>query len=249
MRKMFNITYKALFCLLTASLPLMADECTPACTSDHILAGTRPMPHSEWLQIQEERAQQDVEHEEKILIAKKTNATAFQSKLSCPQASISYYTHAGTYHHPYIVSALGDQVELEDGSNWAIHVGDRYKTFNWLTSDEILITPNHAWFSSYMFCLLNKNTGTSVQANLTLGPIYNGPVTHWILAIDYFSEEVCLEDGSIWKVSGFDSSTFNRWMVNDTIIIGVNDGFLHSTKPNILINVNNLAYVRACCTY
>ncbi|CCB90400.1 hypothetical protein WCH_CX17680, partial [Waddlia chondrophila 2032/99] len=87
-------------------------------------------------------------------------------------------------------------------------------------------------------CLVNLNTGAKVKVNLSLGPIYNGIYTHWILAIDYSNREVYLEDGSVWKMSWWDSSIVNQWLPNDTVIIGINDGWFSGSNPNMLINVN-----------
>lgn len=254
-----------LFCcsLALCSSLLVANEEESKPELTHIEPGTRPLAHTEWLQIQEERAEQDQtyqndptapipgeEAEEEMLVSDQLNS-AFKvtTSFSTPQASTHYTTHQGAFHSPMSISPLGDIIELEDGSYWAVASSDTFKTFNWLTSDLLVITPNHSWFSNYMFCITNQNTGVSVKANLSLGPIYNGLFTHWIVAINYYTQEICLEDGSVWHLSGFDSSIFNKWLLNDTVIIGVNDGFLSSSKPNILINVNTLTYTRAKCIY
>ncbi|MEM1283559.1 MAG: hypothetical protein AAGG81_08405 [Chlamydiota bacterium] len=161
--------------------------------------------------------------------------------------SKGYYTsHEGAFHRPISITLGGDMVTLEDGSVWKVRAKDKCKTFNWLAGDSIIILPNHSWFSTYYYVLHNQNTGEDVQVNLVLGPIYNGIYTHWVVAIDYYNQEVCLEDGSIWKISGSDYSTMKKWLVNDTIIIGINDSWF-SSKPNILINVNTLTYSAAVC--
>ena len=99
------------------------------------------------------------------------------------------------------------------------------------------------------FRLTNQNTGESVAANLYLGPIYNGPYTHWITAIDYYNNTVFLEDGSMWSMSSFDDGVVNKWFENHTVIIGVNDGWFSSSRPNILINVNNSNYAAGVASY
>lgn len=241
-------------CALIVALMLSGTVFAEEKQEEHIQPGNRAATHVEWLKMQQERedkeesaeAQEELQASEKEAEAKLgQNATVKAST----NASTYYTSHSGAFHNPIAVSFLGDMVTLEDGSLWTISSGDSYKTLNWLTSDLIVITSNSDWFSSYMFRMTNQNTGVSVKCNLTLGPIYNGLYTHWIVAINYFSQEICLEDGSIWQVSGFDSSLFNSWLVNDTIIIGVNDKFLSSSRPNILINVNTLTFVRANCTY
>ena len=130
-----------------------------------------------------------------------------------------------------------------------VHPDDRYKTLNWYTSDIILLVPNFEWFSSYKFCLKNLNTDVTVKVNMhpDFGPLYYGLYTHWILSINYAYREICLEDGSLWKVSGLDDAIFFKWLPQDTLIIGTNTGFFSGTNPNILINVPMYNYVEGRC--
>lgn len=160
-----------------------------------------------------------------------------------------YTSHPGAYHSPFGISYYGDSVELEDGSVWTVYHGDMYKVQNWIATDVLVITPNHTWFSAYNYKITNQSTGEAVVANMYLGPIYNSIYTHWILAIDYYYNNVYLEDGSVWSMSSFDSGTVSRWMVNDTVIIGVNDGWLSSSRPNILINVNMLNHASGMASF
>ena len=256
---MRNLLYKALICSIAFSgSAVYANDDEEV---RHIEPGTRPLAHIEFLKIQEERYEQDkifqqdpnAPLKDEIVITEDdgNSGSPFTAtvKMPTPQTSVHYTTHQGAFHSPLAVSMLGDVIELEDGSLWVVASGDTHKTLDWLTSDLLVITPNHSWFSSYMFCITNQNTGASVKVNLNLGPIYNGLFTHWIVSINYFTQEICLEDGSVWKLSGFDSGIFNKWLLNDTVIIGVNDGFLSSSKPNILINVNTLTYSRAKCIF
>lgn len=154
--------------------------------------------------------------------------------------SLYYTTHPAAYQNPVAVSFFGDTVELMDGSVWGVAPSDAYKTVYWSPTDLVIITPNHSWFSAYAFRLTNQNTCESVEVNLHLGPIapmYGSYYTHWIVAIDYYHNFVYLEDGSIWNMSSFDSQVVNQWVTGDVVIIGVNDGWLSSLKPNVLINV------------
>lgn len=228
---------------------LQADE---EVKPEHIVPGVRAMAHAERVKIQEERAEQEAQN----LSEEESNETfnpglnaAAALQFKKPKAGIYHTSHPGAFYNPVLVTSMGEIVELQDGSIWTVSSGDGYKTLNWLTSDLVVISANSDWFSSYMFRMTNQNTGVSVKCNLTLGPIYNGLFTHWIVGLNYFTNQLILDDGSIWKVTGFDSSTFSQWMLNDTIIIGINDGFLSSSKPNILINVNTLTYARANCTW
>ncbi|EFB42636.1 MULTISPECIES: hypothetical protein [Parachlamydia] len=163
-----------------------------------------------------------------------------------PKFTGYYTTHQGVYQRPYLVAYDGGSVELYDGSIWTVCSYDRYKTLNWLTSDSIIVTPNSNFFSIYDYCLVNLNTNVTVQVNLFAGPLYNGIYTYYITGIDYVNDLVYLNDGSSWGISVFDSSTSAKWFLNDTVILGVNNDPL-SIRPNILINVNMLNYVRATC--
>jgi hypothetical protein len=160
--------------------------------------------------------------------------------------AINVTTHLGAFHHPFAISLLGDVVELEDGSQWVVASYDRYKTLNWLVSDSVVITPNHAWFSSYDFVLNNQNTGDAIEINLLMGPIFLGVYSHWIVAIDSMNDQLILEDGSIWTV---ESLWWSKWDIGQYVIIGVNDGYKSNTLPNILINIATLDYKKANCIY
>lgn len=126
---------------------------------------------------------------------------------------------------------------------------DRFSTFDWYTTDRIIITVNHDWLTSYDYKLNNENTGEVVSVNLVSAPYYNGIFTHWIVAIDYIHKRICLEDGSVWTISVWDDAELKRMALEDTIIIGTNDSWFKSTRPNILINVDTMEYVKARCEF
>lgn len=180
--------------------------------------------------------------------AAKLNAkTLMAAKMMAPAAvakSMYYTSHPSAYQYPISVSYFGETVGLMDGSIWNISSFDAYKTKGWYTTDLVVITPNHSWLSLYSFCLTNQTTGETASANLSVGPTVPGYglYTNWITGIDYTFNIIYLQDGSRWNMSSFDSSTVYQWVVGDVVIIGVNDGFLSSTKPNILINVATLTF-------
>ncbi len=244
----FATTTKWILGLALISSPLMAMEEE---TEEHIRVGDRALGHAERVLIEEQKYEliQKIENgdeltEEECKFVREEeeiDEEGLKSKLiekSAVNATTYYTSHEGAMHHPIAVSLLGETVELEDGSIWSVSSGDRHKTLDWMTGDVIIIIPNHSWFSSYDYRLVNLNTGAKVKVNLSLGPIYNGIYTHWILAIDYNNREICLEDGSVWKMSWWDSSIVNQWLPNDTVIIGINDGWFSGGNPNMLINVN-----------
>lgn len=219
-------------------------------SGEHIPVGSRAMPHSDYVQHQEEQAleladsrlepQEEVSAEQIEVVARGLGDEE-------PIAKKTYFTsHQGGFHRAIAVTFLGEQVTTEDGTVWNVASWDRWKTLNWFTTDTILVMQNKYYFSSYKFMLVNQNTGDQVEVNMGLGPLYAGVYTHWVIAVDYLNCEVYLEDGSVWQIDSFDYGVINKWLINDTVIIGVNEsGSLF--HPNILINVNMVNYARGIC--
>lgn len=248
-KKFVSILTKSFLGAVLISGSLFAAESTENDQKEHILVGIRSMSHAERVKTKEARielvekvkkGEEDLQltEEEQVELATAEQADS-ESKVAKNVPKATYLTtHKGAFHNPVAVSLLGDAVELEDGSIWSVCSSDRYKTLDWMTGDLIVITSNHSIFSSYDYHLINLNTGAKIRVNLSLGPIYNGIYTHWIIAIDYLWNEICLEDGSVWKISSLDGSVLNKWLPNDTIIMGINDGWFSGSNPNMLINVN-----------
>jgi len=146
--------------------------------------------------------------------------------------------------HHFITAYSSDArvLEIEDGSRWKLSSSHTLRY--WRTNDTIAITPNHCTSSDYNYYLTNKSTGGYVEANLILGPVAFGPMTHWAMGFNLEKNQVSLEDNSSWKVADDDGFILEEWEANDTIIIGSNDSWF-STYDTILINVNMNNYVRA----
>lgn len=156
-----------------------------------------------------------------------------------PDVFGSNFVHALT-----AVSVLGDTVEIEDGSRWAISYYDSYRVKNWRTSDVLVITQNHSWFSSYTYRIVNKTSRSSIEANLSAGPIKDGPYSRYVSEIDSISSHVALNDSSVWKISLSDLALFAHWQPGHSIIIGVNTGWDPSCE-GLLINVTLNHAIRA----
>lgn len=161
---------------------------------------------------------------------------------------ISYVLHPASYQASSFFYSYEHgcvMIELTDGSTWFVDPSEYNAITNWVTTDFVIITENHAWWSPFAFRLTNKRTGQSVGINIDLGPIapiYACYHTHWIVDIDYYNNIVFLEDGSIWYMSTMDRNTVNQWIAGDIVIIGVNDGWLFAYNPNMLINVAMLNF-------
>ncbi len=182
----------------------------------------------------------------KVKVSKKSNMT------SILDASTAFMTtHPGAVHTLKTYGILGDTLVLEDDAIWAVRPSDQNKClFSWLDpfdANFVIITLNHELFSSYVFRLHNQTTGQSVAANLRLFLTlpYHSIYNHHVVAFDDVLKMIWLEDGSVWSVMSCDYST--QWQIGHTVIIGVNDGWFSSSRPNILINADLLNVVRANC--
>jgi hypothetical protein len=221
---------KSLF-LLVFIFPafLFSDE-----TDEHLPVGTRPMSAEAVSQIQNRK--DEIKKEGGYTSTKEARSGFFFDRY--PPV---YYSSC--VHWLAAVSAFGDSIECEDGSVWKINNYDSYKALNWRASDPLLITQNTRWFSSYAYRIINRNTGSSVETNLFLGPIKNGEHTRYIIAIDPTHGDIFLNDNTHWTISGYDYYIFRDWALNDAVIIGYNSGW-DSSCESILINVNMNNFVR-----
>ncbi len=195
--------------------------------------GERRLSFEEKMKLKEKRYEEEISQQQNI-----ENDVSKQEK-----RKLSPIIHPYAIHYIVNKSPKGKIVEIEDGSSWEINPADVFKARNWLGSDPIVITQNRVWFSSFEYRFYNQVTGVSVEANLSLGPFLNNPYTRFIVAIDYDTGVVGLSDDTYWKISGYDRNLFNRWVLNDVIIIGANDS-PWSWDDSILINFStgNFAY-------
>lgn len=155
--------------------------------------------------------------------------------------------YSSSRHHLVLVTILdnGDYtLELEDGSVWKISMYDGKKACNWLVDKPLTITQNNRWFTRYDYRIIYID-GTSVEANLFLGPVLSGEHSRFIVGIDYYKREILLNDNTHWDVSYLDKAIFEGWALNDYVILGTNSNtsIWDSTSDALLINVrmNNCA--------
>lgn len=165
----------------------------------------------------------------------------------------SYYppiSYSKAHHYLTRVAIQDDNtyaVEIEDGSVWKIGRYDHTKAIHWLANDPLVITQNNRWFSKYQYQIVNKSKGHSVEANLFLGPILNGPHSRFVTAINKEERLVYLSDNTHWDISYLDQSTLKDWLLNDYVIVGSNSkqSFWDKEREALLINVNTNKAVRA----
>ena len=172
-------------------------------------------------------------------------------------ASNPFKTTAASYSpqlYHWIDCFIQDNIiKIEDGSEWIFDKTEGYIVRSWRAGDTIVISPKGSWLwgSNYNYVLTNKELGTSVNVKPFLGPIAFGPLTSWVVGIDYNLGHIYLLSGqgerTVWEVSNADIDFFKEWAVNDTVIIGENANWLwwFSSYNSIIINVNMNHYVRA----
>lgn len=201
------------------------------------------------LEFRKMRAQEDQDNQEKIAqIPEEEHPTpqnVDEDRISAGWLFNPTLTHHGAHHHPINISPKGDTIELEDGSIWSTSHSDRHKSKDWLPEDILVLTPNHAWFSSYDYRLTNQTTGSSIEANITLGPVMHHTNVHRIIAKDTSRGILTLSDGSQWDMSWFDHAIVDKFEVLDFVILGSNDGWWKGFNPNILFNCATMTHARA----
>jgi len=213
-----------LFCALAGPMFLSAAN------EEHIPVGSREKSPEAIAQMEKQKEHKD----------KRCQKVARSGFLFDRYPPVYYSTNI---HWFIAASAFGDSVELEDGSVWKVNRYDGYKALNWRMNDPLLITQNTRWFSSYNYRIVNQNTGTSIEANLFLGPIQNGEFTHYIVAIEPIRRILMLNDNTHWEVSSYDTSIFRDWAIGDAVITGYNSGW-DSSSEGVLINVNMNNFIR-----
>lgn len=185
--------------------------------------------------------------EENYLVGER--ATKFNGEMQEGGSKSIFSQYPPVYYPPAVhclksVSVLGDSVEIEDGSVWKISSFDADKVRYWKSTDVILITQNHSWFSKYKYKLVNETIGSSLEAKLHLGPSKRSEYIRYVIETDIRDGIAILNDGTRWKVSSLDKHLFKEWELNDAVIIGYNSGW-DSDCQGLLINVAMNQPIRA----
>lgn len=200
----------------------------------HVAIGTRPMSEEAAAQIEAEKGAAATAEEEQ-------EGTLETAGYIFDRYPPIYYSNS--HHWLNAVTVLDNNqytLELEDGSVWKINSYDGVKALNWRANDPLTITQNNRWFSKHDYRLINKSNGTSVEANLFLGPIEQGQYSRFIIGVDHNRREIMLSDNTHWEISYLDASIFKDWTLNDYVIIGTNSNtsIWDSGSDALLINVN-----------
>lgn len=152
--------------------------------------------------------------------------------------------HASAIQQITTFSRDDRQVRLIDGSLWGLSRADSRTVSYWASGDSVVILPNTDWWTSRRFKMQNLHTKEMIDVDMLLGPYVNGPYTRLAVAINYYTGELLLTDGTLWKLPAYDSWILSSWMPGEPIMIGQN-GPGRFAYPNILINVMRAEYVEA----
>lgn len=241
-------------CMMTAMPTFAEEEMVPpsdvVLTEEVVNNDSEKQPAGEDLVADEDRP--SIDHIEGFAVyppkaTKKQGPQAFFG--SYPQSTVIYNPHPGLYHAVKLFINYGEGVVLEDGSEWAVEPAGALEIQTWFSTDVVFIVPNANGYTNpyYYFRLYNqtKDVSVAVQLRLFVIPPYHSVYNHQVCGYDDFQCMIWLEDGSVWSVYPGDYS--QMWALGHTILIGVNNGDLSSTRPYILINADRNKYVRAEC--
>lgn len=144
----------------------------------------------------------------------------------------------------YVLPA-GLYVRLEDTSIWRIMDADIWAMQDWLPSDSLQLMTNPTWFSTpFRYSLCNLNTQVQVRICPEVGPRVSWSLRRYIYDRSLITNELILNDGSLWRVTSADAAVFANWLPDDSVIIGVNSDWMSYRRPNIMINLTTNDYVR-----
>jgi len=230
---MKKIVVYASYLLCWGSVCFAALHATEDRNREKMAVGERVATAEEIVAMQKEKQQlEELEQEELQLLARSTAVE-----------------HAGAYHQPYAIDTeFGSEIELVDGSVWVVHSKSRATVKQWSISDLLFISPNSSTQKndsvfSYNFSLVNDTENTIANVELIKGPFYYGDNSYWIVNIDSYRNKVTLNDSSQWDISIWGRAELRRWLVNDTVLLGVNSGLSKLFNHSILINVATKDYV------
>ena len=171
-----------------------------------------------------------------------TYANEDQEQVIAQNYSFAPTTHLGANHTYMGVSFFGDEMELEDGSEWTMRSDQRWIALDWIPGDAILITQSSWWSQAqygFYYSAYNLRTAQSIDVAASTGPAFGSYYKRSIVSINsYYGEgSLMLDDGSLWVLNESTRYVWERWYVGDSILIGSNsDTFGSWSFPNLLIN-------------
>lgn len=170
-----------------------------------------------------------------------TTAAALEETLYGSNAS---YIDERALYRITSIGSNGSNIELPNGSSWEVRWSDRRTVKSWKRYQEIYFSPGSS-LSSYRYTVVNLSTQEQAQVLLASYPWYDSS-TQYITDIDTTTGHIQLSNKSYWDVSRFHYKYIAQWKVGDAVMIGVNNGFLSFSNPNIIINISYGKMYIAC---
>lgn len=159
----------------------------------------------------------------------------------------------GLAHHLKERSLIDNTFTLANFSKWI--ASNIVMVDQWKNEDELFITQNQAFFSTYRFAIVNPRLQKAVPASLLLEPLPVEQRMFFITKIDLANDVVTLSNGNEYSVHPNDHGTLRKFSANDRAMFGFNSSDkVHligadSFKFYILIDTTCNAYVRVNVIY
>lgn len=163
-------------------------------------------------------------------------------------------------HQFFGISPSGYSIVFEDDSKWMTPVNEQRRISYWRPNDSLFLYATTSWKDAvanqqaYYYYILNESEGSTVQANLYEGPKVRAMHSIFVQTLGRESLQVTVKNsagGSMghddvysFFIHPDDAPLFQKWEMNDSIIMGAYDRWLTSYDC-ILINVESNHYVRA----
>lgn len=146
------------------------------------------------------------------------------------------------YQHIHHLDEEKGVVEFKDGSRWKVSRLDGIK--GWEKSKHLVITQNHATFSTASYALVNLDIKLAEPISLIREPT-PGKDVQYVKNIIFVNDIVTLSDGLKWVIHSSDRGKLSKMVENDRILIGVNSEGDKDKNPYLLIDTSTNNCVRA----
>lgn len=141
------------------------------------------------------------------------------------------------------IGANGRTLTFDDETIWEISSSSTSVARSWAPGTYVVIIPNTRWFHTHTYRLENVVDHSAISADLSEGPFMKYAI--FISFIDRMTNTIGLTDNSIWNTAT-DAHTlrlFSSWINGQAVLIGENRGWFGWPNGNILININENAYI------
>ena len=126
-------------------------------------------------------------------------------------------------------------IELEDGSVLSVAKIELAK--EWEGQKKLVLTQNHATFSTFKYALVNLDLKLATPVSLLREPTPSSGVL-FVKDVDTTHDKLTLNNNKTWLIHRSDRGVLSKINENDRIIIGVNTGEDRSSNPYLLIDTS-----------